>query len=230
MQPVRGNGKVTERTYGPFELLAAHRETPPESFQVRRRLAAALRELSEHLIRTDADDATLADWAARAEDMLAAARGFERRDTRDANRKLFTGQASAMDVFDMMDYDPMGGLANPVSPALRWVRADQDGVEARVRLGLQYQGPPGRVHGGVLAWIMDAVLARAMHAAMRIGVTGTLNLRYRAGSPIEQELNCRARVVRTDGRKLFIEGGVWHGDEQTVEASGVWIQPKMFTG
>lgn len=221
---------MTDKKYGPFELLAAHQETPPESFQVRRRLAAALRDLSEHLIRSEANDDILADWAGRAEQILSEAATFDRRDTRDANRKLFTGQASAADVFDMMDYDPMGGLANPVSPALRWVKADKEGVEARVRLGLQYQGPPGKVHGGVLAWIMDAVLARAMHAALRIGVTGTLNLRYRAGTPIEQELICRAKVIRTDGRKLFIEGGVWHGEEQTVQAEGIWLQPKMFSG
>ncbi len=218
---------MSDKTYGPFELLAAHQQTPPATFEQRRQLAAALRELSEHLIRTEADDATLGQWAAQAQTMLAQAKQFQRRDTRAANKKLFTGQASASDVFDMMDYDPMGGLSNPVSPELRWQRADAEGVEAKVYLGLQYQGPPGRVHGGVLAWIMDAVLARAMHASMRIGVTGTLNLRYLASTPIEQDIICRASVVRSEGRKLIIEGGVYNGDEQTVQVEGIWLQPKF---
>jgi len=218
---------MSEKTYGPFELLAAHQQTPPASFTVRRQLASALRELSEQLIRTQADDAQLADWTAQAQALLAQARTYERRDTRAANKKLFTGQAGASDVFDMMDYDPMGGLSNPVSPELSWTRADAEGVEATVRLGLQYQGPPGRVHGGVLAWIMDAVLARAMHASMRIGVTGTLNLRYLASTPIEQTLVCRAHVARAEGRKLIIEGGVFHNNEQTVQVEGIWLQPKF---
>lgn len=218
---------MSEKTYGPFEVLAAHQGEVPASFVPRRRLAAALRELSQYLVRTEADDALIAAWAEQLEAVVGQARDHGRRDTRNANRKLFTGQASALDVFDMMDYDPMGGLANPISPELNWVKADAEGAEARVRLGLQYQGPPGRVHGGVLAWMLDAVLARAMHAAMRIGVTGTLNLRYLAATPIEQEITCRARVVRTDGRKLFIEGGVYHDDKQTVQAEGIWIQPKF---
>lgn len=218
---------MTEKTYGPFELLAAHQQTPPASFDVRRQLAASLRALSERLVRIDADDQQLLRWAQTAQLMLDQASTFERRDTRAANKKLFTGQASASDVFDMMDYDPMGGLSNPISPELIWHQADAQGVEARVRLGLQYQGPPGRVHGGVLAWVMDAVLARAMHASARIGVTGTLNLRYLASTPIEQEIVCRARVARAEGRKLIIEGGVYHDDQQTVQVEGIWLQPKF---
>lgn len=214
-----------EKVYGPFQLLAAHSEQPPQSFLVRRRLAAAMRELSEKLIRTAASDEELAQWAQIMEDVLQQAAGHERRDTRAANKKLFTGQASASDVFDMMDYDPMGGLSNPVSPELRWENVSAEGVEAKVYLGQQYQGPPGRVHGGVLSWIMDAVLARAMHASMRIGVTGTLNIRYMASTPIESEITCRARITRAEGRKLIIEGGVYHQDVQTVQVEGVWIQP-----
>lgn len=214
-----------EKVYGPFQLLAAHSEPPPQSFLVRRRLAAAMRALSEKLIRTDASDDELAQWAQTMEDVLKQAAGHDRRDTRAANKKLFTGQANASDVFDMMDYDPMGGLANPISPELRWEKVSPEGVEAKVYLGQQYQGPPGRVHGGVLSWIMDAVLARAMHASMRIGVTGTLNIRYMASTPIESEITCRASITRTEGRKLIIEGGVYHQDVQTVHVEGIWIQP-----
>jgi len=219
---------MSEKTYGPFQLLKAHEDGTPESFVVRRRVAEAMRELADRLIRTEASDEQLGAWAQSLEAILAEAKPCERRDTRAANKKLFTGQATASDVFDMMDYDPMGGLSNPISPVLRWQKADADGVEAKVYLGLQYQGPPGRAHGGVLAWIMDAVLARAMHASMRIGVTGTLTLRYRAATPIEQELTCRARIVRGEGRKLIIEGQVLVGDEVTVEAEGIWIQPAAF--
>ena len=169
----------------------------------------------------------LARWAESAEALLQEARSHGRVDTRAANKKLFTGKATASDVFDMMDYDAMGGLSNPVSPELTWRKANAEGVEASVYLGQQYQGPPGRVHGGVLAWILDAVLTRAMHASMRIGVTGTLSLRYMASTPIETEITCRASVVRAEGRKLFIGGGVFHGEEQTVKAEGIWLQPKF---
>ena len=216
---------MTEKTWGPFELLAAHRAEVPASFVERRRIAAAMRTLAERLIRVEANDTQLADWAATLEQLVEQVGSPARRNTRDANRRLFGGQASNFDVFDMMDYDPMGGLSNPISPELQWQNETAEGVEALVTLGEQYQGPPGRVHGGVIAWIMDAVLSRAMHAALKLGVTGTLQLRYRAATPLDTPLRCVARIERLDGRKMFIRGGIFNGDTQTVEAEGIFLQP-----
>jgi len=218
---------MTEKTFGPFELLSAHKGEVPETFLERRRIAAAMQALSERLIRIEADDSDLADWADQLESLVARVGDRQRRDTRAANRKMFTGQATATDIFDMMDYDPMGGLSNPISPRLEWLDESADGVEATITLGEHYQGPPGRVHGGVLGWIMDAVLSRAMHASMKIGVTGTLNMRYMASTPIETALTCRAHLARMEGRKMFIEGGIYVEDTQTVQAEGIFLMPNL---
>ena len=82
------------------------------------------------------------------------------------------------------------------------------------------------MHGGVIAWLLDAALSRALHAAFRLGVTGTLNIRYLAATPIEDSIHCRARITGQEGRKIFVEGGIWHGDTQTVSAEGIWLTPK----
>jgi acyl-coenzyme A thioesterase PaaI-like protein len=221
---------MTEKTFGPFELLAAHKSSPPGDFDQRRRIAAAAQRLNDALIRIEAGPEELEDWAGRLEALADQVEGHERRSSRDANRKLFTGQATAADVYDMMDYDAVGGLSNPIAPQLVWHRDEPEGVEGTVTLGEAYMGPPGRVHGGVLAWLMDSALSRAMHAAHRLGVTGTLTLRYRAASRINRELTCKAWLVGQEGRKLFIEGGVWQDGEQTVEAEGIWLIPKALAG
>lgn len=216
---------MSEKKWGPFELVSAHNAEPPASFLIRRRIAAAMQQLSERLIRVDAADADLERWATTLEKLVEQVGTPARRNTREANRRLFTGQASTYDVFDMMDYDPVGGLSNPIAPQLRWLAQSADGVEGQIRLGEHYQGPPGRVHGGVIAWILDALLSRAMHAALKIGVTGTLNIRYMASTPIETELRCTARIARMEGRKMFIEGAIFNGDQQTVQAEGIFLQP-----
>jgi acyl-coenzyme A thioesterase PaaI-like protein len=216
---------MTEKKWGPFELLSAHDSDVPETFVIRRRIASAMQQLSERLIRVDADDADLEQWAATLEGLVGTVGHPPRRNTREANRRLFTGQASTFDVFDMMDYDPVGGLSNPIAPQLRWLAQSADGVEGQISLGEHYQGPPGRVHGGVIAWILDALLSRAMHAALKIGVTGTLNIRYMASTPIDTQLRCTARIVRMEGRKMFIEGAIFNGDQQTVQAEGIFLQP-----
>ena len=218
---------MTEKTYGPFELLAAHKGEVPPTFVVRRRIAAAMQALSEKLIRIEAQDPDLEDWASALEQLVQQVGDRPRRDSRSANRRMFTGQATPADIFDMMDYDPMGGLSNPIAPQLQWGNESADGVEGTIRLGEHYQGPRGRVHGGVLSWIMDAVLSRAMHACMKLGVTGTLSLRYMASTPIDTVLRCEGKLTGMEGRKLFIEGGIFNGDEQTVHAEGIFFMPNF---
>lgn len=218
---------MTEKTFGPFELLAAHKGEVPEDFMARRRIAAAMQQLSERLIRAEAGYAELEQWAATLEQLVTTVGTPQRRDTRAANRRMFSGAATVGDIFDMMDFDPAGGGSNPVSPPLRFIRETPEGVEAEVYLGLHYQGPPGRVHGGVIAMLLDAVLSRAMHAAFKIGVTGTLNVRYLASTPIETTVRLTARLREMDGRKMFIEGAVFAGEEQTVQAEGVFLQPRF---
>lgn len=216
-----------EKTFGPFELISAHKGEVPADFIARRRIAAAMQQLSERLIRAEADQSALEDWAGVLESLVQQVGAPERRDTRDANRRMFSGKATSRDIFDMMDFDPVGGLSNPIAPQLVWRNESQDGVEGEICLGLHYQGPPGRVHGGVIAWILDAVLSRAMHAAFKIGVTGTLNIRYMAATPIETPLRCTAHIREIDGRKMFIEGAIFDGDTQTVAAEGVFFQPRF---
>ena len=221
---------MSEKTFGPFELQKAYNNEPvPEDFVQRRRISAAMQTLAQRLIRAEADTATLEQWAQQLESVVEAVGTPEQRDTRAANRKLFTGAATAEDIFHMMDYDPVGGPSNPIAPQVSWLNEDASGIEGELCLGLPYQGPPGRVHGGVIAWLLDAALSRALHAAFRIGVTGTLNIRYLAATPLNETLRCRANITGQEGRKIFVEGGIWLGDTQTVQAEGVWLTPKSLS-
>jgi acyl-coenzyme A thioesterase PaaI-like protein len=88
---------------------------------------------------------------------------------------------------------------------------------------LPWQGPPGRVHGGVLSLTMDILLAKTQDFFPNLGMTGTLNLRYLAATPLNTDVTLEARVQRIEGRKLFCEGRVLVGDRVSVEASGIWI-------
>lgn len=221
---------MTNKTWGPLQLLEAHKGDVPENFVPRRRIAAAMQALSERLIRMDASTEELSGWADQLEGLLAEIGERSHRDSRAANKRLFTGQATSSDVFDMMDFDPVGGLSNPVAPQLEWTLDSAEGVEGQVSLGEHYQGPPGRVHGGVVAWLMDAAMGRAMHAAHKLGVTGTLSLRYLASTRLNTPLTLRAHIDRVEGRKLFIEAAIFNGDEKTVQAEGIFLQPKFMAG
>ncbi len=61
----------------------------------------------------------------------------------------------------------------------------------------RYEGPPGAVHGGIVAAYLDEVLAgAAVHHTGRLYVTGELSVRYVKPTPVEHPLLGRGRATR----------------------------------
>src|SRR5699024_4545068 len=52
----------------------------------------------------------------------------------------------------------MSGMRNPIAPPLDVTADDEGNVRAQLRLGAAYEGPPGCVHGGILAAVLDQVV------------------------------------------------------------------------
>lgn len=118
----------------------------------------------------------------------------------------------------------MIGLRNALAPPLV-VHHETDGsVWADVTLGAAYEGPAGHVHGGVCALVLDHVLGAAAHRPGRPAVTGTLTLRYEAGTRLGP-VHAEARIDRVDGAKTFIVGHLATNDGVTVQADGVFFHP-----
>jgi len=115
------------------------------------------------------------------------------------------------------------GAANAIAPPLDVVH-DASGCHADVDLGAAYEGPPGLVHGGVSAMLLDHIMGETASAMRRTTFTGTLTTRYRRGTPLGP-LRLEASIVREEGRKVFVAGSIADADGVTVEAEGVFIQP-----
>jgi acyl-coenzyme A thioesterase PaaI-like protein len=93
-------------------------------------------------------------------------------------------------------------------------------------LGEAYQGPPGWVHGGVLAMVLDQLLGEAASDGLTKPLfTGTITLRYLRGTPLGK-LRAEAAIERTDGHKTFVSGHMYDGEGKTVEAEGIFIKPQ----
>lgn len=119
------------------------------------------------------------------------------------------------------------GLRNPIAPPLRIEHdASQNGeVQCDFHLGAAYEGPPTLVHGGVLALVLDQMLGESAGAGGRPGMTGTLTLVYRQGTPLGN-LRAEAWIDRAEGIKTWAKGHIIGPDGVTVEAEGVFILPR----
>lgn len=120
------------------------------------------------------------------------------------------------------------GVRNPVAPPLVIEQSD-GGVFTDFHLGAAYEGPPGHVHGGVAALVLDHVLGAAASSQEKPRLTGTITLRYVRTTRLGN-LHAEARIDRTEGVKTYTVGHL--ADEQgvTVEAEGVFIQPRWARG
>jgi acyl-coenzyme A thioesterase PaaI-like protein len=127
------------------------------------------------------------------------------------------------------DWSPLMGMANPIAPPL--VADVQDGlVIAHAVFGMAYEGPPGCVHGGFIAAAFDEVLGLAQSLSGKVGMTGTLTVRYRRPTPLNTELRFEAQVDSVSGRKVFTSARLSAGEELTAEATGLFISipPERF--
>lgn len=116
------------------------------------------------------------------------------------------------------------GVRNAVAPPLT-ITAEGRGVRSDFHLGAAYEGPPGSVHGGVLALILDQLLGEAAGAGGKPGMTATLTLTYRQRTALGA-LRGEAWIERVDGIKTWARGELTGADGVTVEAEGLFILPK----
>ena len=117
------------------------------------------------------------------------------------------------------------GLRNAVAPPVTVHQEDGGRAWADMHLGAAYEGPPGLVHGGVSALILDQVAGEAAAAGGTPGMTGTLTLRYRRGTPLG-DLRVECWVSGNEGVKTFVNGAISDAEGTTVEAEGVFILPR----
>ncbi|KQW47178.1 thioesterase [Nocardioides sp. Root1257] len=121
------------------------------------------------------------------------------------------------------------GLRNAIAPPLDIVHVESGLAHASVTLGAAYEGPPGLVHGGVTALLLDHLMGETAAASFtRITFTGTLTMVYRRGTPLGP-LRLDARIDREEGRKVWVVASIGDEEGPTVEAEGVFIIPRWAT-
>lgn len=189
-----------------------------------RSLVAGVRKLVEVVANTEADPATLAE----ADETVRAL--TDRIDT--GHRQIGTMARRTMGE----DTDELGtitnivaGPTNPASPPLELERVE-GGVQGTVTLSTTYQGPPGLVHGGWIAALLDQAVGNASAIETSPGLTAKLKVDYRNPTPLFTPLEVSAQVVHTERRKVHVSGQIRANGEVTAEAEALMVRVPMVEG
>lgn len=120
--------------------------------------------------------------------------------------------------------NPAVGQHNPVAPVITTEHRDGR-LTSEFTLGPVYEGPPGLVHGGICALMLDQLLGEVATEQLSMPkFTGTITLKYLRGTPLGP-LRAEAWVERIEGHKTYARGFIADADGPTVEAEGVFIMP-----
>ncbi len=180
-------------------------------------LAVSVRDLVDATIRTEADADTVAEVT---RDITAAVARLRGRQIEGAFGVRHTTSGESVGWGNAVI-----GLRNALAPPVVTHRDETGTVAADFHLGAAYEGPPGHVHGGVSALILDHVLGEAASPDRTPRFTGTITIRYLRATPLGP-LRVAAWRTRTEGIKTFCSGQISDAEGITVEAEGVFITPR----
>ena len=182
-------------------------------------LAVSVRELVDATIRTEVDAATVAE-AKRDIDAALSRLRSRQIDGAFGVRHTTSGESLGWG-------NALVGIRNPLAPPVITRRDEAGRVVADFDLGAAYEGPPGHVHGGIAALILDHLLGEAASPDRKPRFTGSITVRYLRPTRLGP-LHSEAELTRNDGIKTFCSGFISDADGITVEAEGVFILPRAF--
>jgi uncharacterized protein (TIGR00369 family) len=139
------------------------------------------------------------------------------------------GRPLPLEVGDAVEFDPFsagGGRLHPTSIGMDVRRDGDTAVVAAVRVDPMFQGPPGRVHGGILAVLIDELMGTVNRMIGQRAYTARLAIDYRAPAPIDAELTLHAWLADRQGRKVIMRVDGRAGGDVFVEAEGLFVMPR----
>lgn len=158
-------------------------------------------------------------------DVVATVRGLSDH-LEQVGTRVRASQYGTWGVPEHLGANPAIGLRNPVSPPLRPLVLPDGTVRCDLELGIEYQGPPGCVHGGIVALLFDEMLGLSNAAAGSVGMTADLRVTYSSPTPLYAPLRFEAKQDRVEGRKIWASATLHTGDRLCASTEALFIEPR----
>ncbi|KAI9317097.1 HotDog domain-containing protein [Dichotomocladium elegans] len=126
------------------------------------------------------------------------------------------------------------GKGKVIIPPVLFYNKSKTEAFAVIHLGKELCGHAGIVHGGLIATLLDEILACVAIPALpyNFGYTANLNIDYRKPLKADQWVVLRGRLDRAEGRKAYVVASIESTDGNTKfsEAKSLYVGPKTPLG
>ena len=189
-------------------------------WQARQRLASATRALNEKLVSTDVDPELAAALTEKIEGLTAELSQAQQVDGLVDMAKR--GERGTID--DVMgELVSVGGRSHPCSPELLWQEASNR-ITGTVKFNQAFEGPPGHVHGGWVAGVLDHIMGMTHVRTGHPGMTGGLSVRYLKPTPLNQLIEISAEATEIDDKRTEVTGTMRCGETTTATAEAIFVR------
>ena len=189
-------------------------------WRARRQLALAARQLNESLISADIPPEQaleLSDELSR----LAASLS----DLPQVSGLMDMVGRRPQDGIDtiMGEFVAMAGRSHPCSPDLTW-HTEAHQIRGTVTFSQAFEGPPGHVHGGWVAGILDHLMGMTHVHMGQPGMTSGLTVRYLKPTPLRQIIAISAVSEELDERRTQVNAEMRCGETITATATALFVR------
>ncbi|WP_348268835.1 PaaI family thioesterase [Edaphobacter paludis] len=101
---------------------------------------------------------------------------------------------------------------------------DAPRATAHVQLTQRHEGPPGYIHGGIVATLLDEAMSKLNRPLKVLAMTRHMEIDYLRPAPLHQPLLLISRHLRREGRKLFHHAELQYPDGSVLaRGKGLFI-------
>ena len=189
-------------------------------WQARHRLAAATRALNEKLVSTDIRPKLADALTEKIEGLTAQLSQAQQVDGLVDMAKR--GERGTID--DVMgELVSVGGRSHPCSPELLWQETAKR-ITGSVRFNQTFEGPPGHVHGGWVAGVLDHIMGMTHVRSGHPGVTRGISIRYLKPTPLNQVIEFSADATELDDKRTEVKATMRCGETTTATAEAIFVR------
>lgn len=122
------------------------------------------------------------------------------------------------------------GQANPRGLHLEFLLAEDHSVVCFAAIPEVFEGPPGYVHGGIIATLLDEIMSKAVRARGWTAMTRRMEADYLRPVPSGAPIRIEGRVTHSEGRKHWTEARILNveGSELAL-GKGLFIEVRAKT-
>ena len=93
------------------------------------------------------------------------------------------------------------GKDNPAGMKLKFYFDEESRTAVcKFKLGLRYTGPPGHLHGGIIATILDEAMGKVNKLRNVVALTRNMSIEYLKPAPLGKQLTVTGREQQVEGR------------------------------